>query len=240
MLVTQKTAFAGKTYTIDTFPEDPEGETHELAKLTLATDRFELEGEIYGVNFPEGRGSYEISGGQLALKEEVSGAEVKLQIGEHGPEHFWPGRDIDITGLPQWDGQQITFHRVPDPSAFQVDLNHHEHNLVGDHRFVSPRQGSFEMQLNSDRSGRIVGSLGGKEIAWEGRWMSTYPMSYFMIEGTDDFLSWHNNHDHGNHHHPAPTDPVQEIKDMPVDVIATTTGPNADIRKVYGMVMNPS
>lgn len=63
-------------------------------------------------------------------------------------------------------------------------------------------------------------------------------MSYFVIEGTQDFLSWHNNHDHGDHGH-HPPDPITDIKNMPVDVIVTTTGENADIRKVYGMVMNP-
>ena len=38
-------------------------------------------------------------------------------------------------------------------------------------------------------------------------------MSYFVIEGTQDFLSWHNNHDHGDHGH-HPPDPITDIKNI--------------------------
>jgi len=64
----QKAAFVGKRYTIDTFPEDPEGETHELALLQLSEDGFQLEGEVYGVHYPaDTRGSYQIKDGFLNL-----------------------------------------------------------------------------------------------------------------------------------------------------------------------------
>ena len=236
----QKAAFVGKRYTIDTFPEDPEGETHEVALLQLSEDGFQLEGEVYGVHYPaDTRGSYQIKDGFLDLDADGDAPDMQLEIGSNGPEHFWPGRDIDIKGLPQWDKQQITFHRVPDPQSFQGELSQHERNLLGHHEFESPRMGSFSMHLNEDRSGTIQGELNGKDISWNGRWLSTHPMSYFVMEGTDQFLAWHNNHDHGNHDNPNP-DPIKEIKDMPVDVIVTTTGENSDIRKVYGMVMNPT
>ena len=94
------------------------------------------------------------------------------------------------------------------------------------------------MKLNSDRSGTVVGHLGGKPVVWKGEWLSTHPMSYFVIDGSKDFLAWHNNRDHGDHDTP-PADPITEIKNMPVDVIATTTGENSDIRRVYSMIMNP-
>ncbi|MGE0493729.1 MAG: hypothetical protein AB7S38_31255 [Vulcanimicrobiota bacterium] len=232
--------FAGKRYTIDTFPEDPEGETHELALLELGEDTFTLEGEIYGANYRGAHGNYSLEDGVLKLRPE-NGSEIAIAVGDHDPEYFWPGRDIDIHGLPQWEGQQITFHRVPDPEAFAGELNHHEHNLVGEHKFTSPRMGEFSMLLHPDRSAEIDGQLQGKEVHWKGQWLSTYPMSYFVIDGGNgDFLSWHNNHDHGNHDHHHQPDPVQKLIDMPVDVIVTTTGDDADIRKVYGMVMNPS
>jgi len=236
----QKAAFAGKRYTIDTFPEDPEGETHDLALLELHQDCFSLEGEVYGVHYPaHTEGSYEIRDGYLELDAAGVAPDMRLKIGAHGPEHFWPGRDIDIKGLPRWDKQQITFHRVPDPQSFQGELSQHEQNLLGHHEFDSPRMGAFSMHLQEDRSGTIEGTLNGKEIEWKGKWLSTHPMSYFVIDGTEQFLAWHNNHDHGNHDNPHP-DPIKEIKDMPVDVIVTTTGENAHIRKVYGMVMNPT
>ena len=238
-VTTQPSLFAGKRYTIDTFPEDPEGETHELALLELGEDRFELEGEVYGVHYPATEGSYSIEDGFLVLDADGDAPDMKLEIGQNSPDHFWPGRDIDIKGLPQWDDQQITFHRVPDPGSFEAGLSHHEHNLVGEHEFDSPRMGSFSMELRPDRSGEIEGTLNGKSFKWEGKWLSTHPMSYFVIEGTQDFLSWHNNHDHGDHGHHHHPDPIQEIKNMPVDVIMTTTGENADMRMVYGMVMNP-
>lgn len=240
MQITQTNNFAGKRYTIDTFPEDPAGETHELALLELNQgDRFELEGEVYGVHYPGTSGKYDIQDGVLTLDADGGAPDMKLSLGNDNPEHFWPGRDIDIKGLPQWDGQQITFHRVPDPKSFESKLSHHEHNLVGHHEFDSPRMGSFSMDLNHDRTGEIKGKLQGKDISWKGKWLSTHPMSYFVIEGSQDFLSWHNNHDHGDHGHHNP-DPITDIKDMPVDVIVTTTGDDADIRKVYGMVMNPT
>lgn len=231
--------FAGKRYTIDTFPEDPEGETHDLALLQLKNDRFELEGEVYGVHYAPTQGRFSVDHGVLTLDADGDAPDIKLKVGANDPEFFWPGRDIDINGLPQWDGRQITFHRVPDPAAFEAPLSHHEHNLMGHHEFDSPHQGSFSMDLRPDRSGEIHGTLHGKEFDWKGKWLSTHPMSYFVIDGTNDFLSWHNNHDHGNHHNHAP-EPIKDIKDMPVDVIVTTTEDRSDIRKVYGMVMNPT
>lgn len=114
-------AFAGKRYTIDTFPEDPEGETHDLALLNLGQDRFQLEGEVYGVHYPpETRGSYQIEDGVLTLDADGNAPDMKLRLGSDNPEYFWPGRDIDIEGLPQWNGQQITFHRVPSPESFKA------------------------------------------------------------------------------------------------------------------------
>ncbi len=241
MRISQTAAFANKTYTIDTFPEDPAGESHQVARLDLQGDRFVLEGEIYGEIFPRQEGDYEIRDGFLHLRREGR-PDLALEVGTHGPEFFWPGRDIDIEGMPAWQGEnyQITLHRVPDSEPFQGSLNAHEENLVGHHQFVAERLGEFQLQLDDDRTGLLVGQLNGQEVSFQGQWMSTYPMSYFLLEGSQDFVSWHNNHDHGNHEHPPGGNPVQDLEDMPVDVIVTTTGERADLRRVYSMVMNPS
>lgn len=234
--------YAGKQYTIDTFPENPERETHELARLALGQDDFVLHGDIYGAHYQEMKGRYSFEGGKLVLQEsEGAQRRVCLQVDDHDPEYFWPGRDIAIEGLPQWQGKQVTVHRVPDDARFTGPLSHREEKTQGHHRFVSERHGQFEMDLNADRTAHLQGVLDGRPVDWAGRWLNAYPMSYFKIDGGQDFISWHNNHDcggHGQHGHHEP--PVTEIKDMPVDVIVTTSGKDESLRRVYAMTMNPS
>lgn len=235
-------SFANRQYTIDTFPENPARESHELARLTLAGDRFILDGDIYGARFASSAGHFGLDQGQLSCQPDDGSAALQLAVGERGPEDFWPGRDIALSGLPAWEGKKVTLHRVPDVDRFSGELSPKEQGMVGHHHFASERLGAFDLTLRPDRSGTLDGELAGRRIAWQGRWMSAFPMSYFQVADSANFVSWHNNRDcggHGNHHHGEPP-AVETLSNMPVDVIACTQGADAPLRRVYAMVMNPT
>lgn len=199
------------TYTVDDFPLDPDAASHDLARLDLCEDgQFRLQGKLNGRSV-EASGPWSIQDAHLKLTD--GAREFDYDITGKTPRDVWHGAHLEWRESSHGELVQdfrATLHQVPDPSSFQGPLRAEEQPMVGEMHLHSSRFGELTARFEADRTGHVEGTVDGKAVEADFRWMSFAPMTYLRLDGTDDFIGIHA--DHGPHpQHPASSSPHGEV-----------------------------